>query len=118
MPKPLSFKELGDVLAECLAQEAVLVGVEISADKSRVTIWTTTPSIVIGRKGKVIDMLTDRLTISFGANVKIRVELAEGDIEDVTSSSTGGSTSLGSTALTVHDLNPMPRPRIPRPSGA
>ena len=50
------------------------VGIERAADKLRVTIYTSRPGIVIGRKGAEVDKLRDDLMKHMGREVHINIQ--------------------------------------------
>ena len=50
------------------------VDVERAADRLRVTIYTSRPGIIIGRKGAEVDKLRDELTRKMGQDVHINIQ--------------------------------------------
>jgi hypothetical protein len=86
----------------------VVVGIEVSADSDRVTLWTTTPDACIGRRGHVAETIRDAVAGAVGRPVQFKVELADGEIVDGPSSESVGT-------LVHRDLDPIPLPRVPRP---
>jgi small subunit ribosomal protein S3 len=50
------------------------VDVERAADRLRVTIYTSRPGIIIGRKGAEVDKLRDELTRRMGQDVHINIQ--------------------------------------------
>ena len=50
------------------------IDIERAADKLRVTIYTSRPGIIIGRKGAEVDKLRDELMKKFGREVHINIQ--------------------------------------------
>jgi hypothetical protein len=98
---------VSDALLAQLPDHAVIVGLEVSADLSYVTLWTTTPLSVIGPRGAMAETLRAAAADAVGTPVHFRVELAEGDITD---------TSPGNGFQLVPQPATAPLPRIPRPA--
>ena len=66
---------LRELLKKRLAHAGISeVGIERAADKLRVTIYTSRPGIVIGRKGTEVDKLRDDLMKHVGREVHINIQ--------------------------------------------
>ena len=66
---------LRDLLKKRLGHAGVSeIGIERAADKLRVTIYTSRPGIVIGRKGAEVDKLRDDLMKLMGREVHINIQ--------------------------------------------
>ena len=66
---------LREMLKKRLAHAGISeVGIERAADKLRVTIYTSRPGIVIGRKGTEVDKLRDDLMKHVGREVHINIQ--------------------------------------------
>ena len=66
---------LRDLLKKRLGHAGVSeIGIERAADKLRVTIYTSRPGIVIGRKGAEVDKLRDDLMKHMGREVHINIQ--------------------------------------------
>jgi hypothetical protein len=105
VPSARSFKAVSDALLAQLPDDAVIVGLEVSADQSFVTLWTTTPRSVIGRRGTIAETLREAVADVVGTAVHFSVELAEGDITDA---------PAGQGFPSVPQPPTAPLPRIPR----
>lgn len=71
----LSDFELRSELKERLAHAGVSeIDLERAADKLRVTIYTSRPGIIIGRKGAEVDKLRDELIKKTGRDVHINIQ--------------------------------------------
>jgi hypothetical protein len=74
---PISSPELirciSETLSESLPDDAVIQAVQVSADQSTITIWTSTPGAVIGPRGSVARQINDSLKSSLGNKVLILV---------------------------------------------
>ena len=67
--------ELRDSLKKRLAHAGVSeIDIERAADRLRVTIYTSRPGIIIGRKGAEVDKLRDDLTKMMGREVHINIQ--------------------------------------------
>ena len=67
--------ELRDMLKKRLSHAGVSdVDIERAADKLRVTIYTSRPGIIIGRKGAEVDKLRDDLMKKMGREVHINIQ--------------------------------------------
>ena len=110
MPSAEEFKTISDALCQALPADAVLAGLEVSSDLTYVTVWTTTPLVVIGPLGRVAETIQGALEHATGKQVKFKVELADGDIEGEQAEPISGAASVMRRAI-----DPTPRPRIPRP---
>jgi hypothetical protein len=73
MPSSVAFRCISEALSENLPDDAVIEAVQVSADQSRVTIWTSTPGAVIGRRGSVAQRINDSLKSSLGKQVLVFV---------------------------------------------
>ena len=111
MPSSGDFKAMTNALCDALPAQAVVVGVEISSGSSYVTIWTTTPAEVIGSRGRMAESIREALERVAGKPIKFKVELADGDSEGDGAGSDPGSAS---GTILKSDLDPVPRPRVPR----
>jgi predicted RNA-binding protein YlqC (UPF0109 family) len=113
VPSGSTFLSVARAVADALPDEAVIVGLEVSVDSSYVTVWTTTPRQVIGKGGRGAETIRDVIVEVVGHPVNLKVELADGELEG----DSGITDRLGRTTMTVAttDIDPVPRPRIPRP---
>ena len=109
MPSASIFRSVASAVAGAVPESAVVVGLEVSAESSHVTVWTTTPMLVIGSRGRTAEMVRDAIAAAVGHPVRLKVELADGDVED------GSGRVANDEQLTRRDLDPVLRPRIPRP---
>ena len=108
MPSAREFRAVADALLDALPADAVVVGIEVSANSEQVTLWTTTPGACIGGRGHMAETIRDAVTEVVGRPVCLKVELADGEI-------VGGPSGESVGIVTRQDLDPMPRPRVPRP---
>jgi hypothetical protein len=99
---------VSDALLAQLPDDAVIVGLEVSADLSYVTLWTTTPLSVIGPRGAMAETLRAAVADIVGTPVHFRVELAEGALTDTPAGPSEGFPL-------AHQSATAPLPRIPRP---
>jgi hypothetical protein len=74
MPSWKTFRCVTDVLGDHLADDAVVEAVQVSADLSTITLWTSTPGVVIGRRGAVAQRISDALKDSLGIQVRLLVQ--------------------------------------------
>jgi hypothetical protein len=73
MPSSMVFKCISEALSENLPDDAVIEAVQVSPDQSTITIWTSTPSAVIGRRGSVAQRINISLKSSLGKQVLVLV---------------------------------------------
>jgi len=114
VPSSGDFKAMTDALCDALPAQAVVVGVEISSGSSYVTIWTTTPAEVIGSRGRMAESIREALERVAGKPIRFKVKLADGDIEGDGAESEGSDPGSASGTVLKRDLDPVPRPRVPR----
>jgi hypothetical protein len=104
------FKTVSDAVLGAMPDSAVVVGLEVSADSGHVSVWTTTHATVVGPRGHVAESIRRAVSRAVGRDVRLTVELADGDIEGESATPTG----RGILTRTIRD--PTPRPRIPHPT--
>jgi hypothetical protein len=73
IPSAKLFQCISDAITENLPNEAVIEAVQVAADQSTVTIWTSTPGAVIGQRGSVAQRINDSLRSSLGKQILILV---------------------------------------------
>lgn len=74
MPSWKTFRCVTDALNDNLPDDAVVEAVQVSADLSSVTLWTSTPGHVIGRRGSVAQMISEALNASLGMHVRLLIQ--------------------------------------------
>lgn len=112
MPSAFDFMAVTGVLASWYPPEADIVGVEISADRSYVTIWTTTPRAIIGPGGQLAETVRRSLEIQLDTTLTFRVERAESDNgEHVSDTDLEGVNPVWPVGISAEAV---PKPRIPR----
>jgi predicted RNA-binding protein YlqC (UPF0109 family) len=89
-----------DALGRVLPAEAVIEAVEVSEDPVTVTVWTSTPGIVLGRRGKTAEAI--RLELSAAAGTHVHLSLQRVEEPPASGPSPGG----------------VREPRVPRPGGS
>jgi ribosomal protein S3 len=68
------FKIVAEVLGEHLPDDAEVEAVQVSDDESTITIWTSTPAEVIGRRGSTAGSIDQTLKSLLGADVTLKVQ--------------------------------------------
>jgi hypothetical protein len=58
-------------LSETVPPEAVITSLDVADDLSRVTLWTRTPGLVIGRRGETADRIRSGLSESIGSPIQL-----------------------------------------------
>lgn len=118
MPAAPVFREVVGALLDLLSEEVEVVGVEVTQDGGCVTVWTTTPRQVIGRRGVTAGELQGRLSEALGRPMVLRVELPDGDVDGVPTTSPAQVERPSPPGTRVRALvggAGVPRPRIWRP---
>ena len=84
VPSSKLFRCISEALSQNLPDEAMIAAIQVAADQSTITIWTSTPGAVIGRKGSVAQRINDSLSTSLGRHVLIVVaEVSDAPDDDL-----------------------------------
>ena len=74
MPRWEAFRCVAQALTERLPVDALIEAIEITDDSSVVTVWTSTPGVVIGRQGTTAEAIWGALRESIGREVRFLVK--------------------------------------------